>query len=301
MANLIEVGIVGSRGYAGEEFSKKLKDHPNFTEVKFDSRTDPFGKGVPDAVILALPDKVSEAYIKQIIELKADPVIIDLSSDHRSVASWTYGVTEHNRESIAKSRRISNPGCYATGMQLGIKPALEFIDINSPIIASGTSGYSGAGKTPSRTNDLVRLTSNHVIPYKTIDHHHEKEVAEHLAIDRNNLKFLPRSANFFRGIILELRMKAKYDGITVEELAGHYRNYYKDEHLIQVTNEWPDLADVVNTDMCLMGGFQVSGREMALVVVLDNLGKGAAGQAMQNLNVVFGIQELTGLAVNVKK
>lgn len=134
-----------------------------------------------------------------------------------------------------------------------------------------------------------------------MNHQHEKEVAEHLAVDRNNIMLMPRTVDLFRGMILEIRMRAKYDGITSEKLTEHYSNYYKDESLIRVVNEWPNIVDAIKTDACIIGGFQVVGREIGLVVVLDNLGKGAAGQAMQNLNVALGLPETTGLTVNVKK
>lgn len=301
MGRLIEVGIVGARGYAGGEFGEKLKGHPDLTEVKLDNRGDTFAKGVPGVVVLALPDNLSGKYIEEIRALHANPVIVDLSSDHRSDDSWVYGLTEHARKKISEAHLISNPGCYATGMQIGIKPALEFRDINFSIVTSGTSGYSGAGQTPSRTNNLDSLANNKVIPYKTVNHQHEKEVAEHLAIDRNNIMLMPRTVDLFRGMILEIRMRAKFDGVTAEKLTEHYRNYYKDESLIRVVDEWPNMVDAIKTDACIIGGFQVVGREMGLVVVLDNLGKGAAGQAMQNLNVALGLPETTGLTVNVKK
>lgn len=116
MGKLIEVGIVGVRGYAGGEFGEKLKAHPSLAEVKLDNRGDAFAKGVPDVVVLALPDNLSGKYIEEIKALHANPVIVDLSSDHRSDDSWVYGLTEHARKKIAETHLISNPGCYATGM-----------------------------------------------------------------------------------------------------------------------------------------------------------------------------------------
>lgn len=301
----LEAGIVGSRGYVGAELSRKIAAHPYLNEVALDARGDTFAEGVPHVVFLALPKGLSHGYAQEITRRERNSVVIDLSPDHRRnhrfSDPWVYGLSEHNRKEIRDADRISNPGCFATGMQLGIKPALEMGDSIDSITVSGTSGYSGAGKAPSRKNDLEVLGTNHVVPYGSIDHPHEEEVAQHLGLGESRVVFMPRVGNFFRGMVIEIRMRNRKNPVTEDQMRAHYANYYEGEPMITITEESPDLGQVVGTDMCYIGGFQARGRDMALTVVLDNLGKGAAGQALQNLNTALGIRETTGLVLSEEK
>jgi N-acetyl-gamma-glutamyl-phosphate reductase common form len=247
-----------------------------------------------DACVLALPNGFSAGFVKELDKTRPDTVVVDLSADHRFDSDWAYGQPERFSDQINGATRIANPGCYATGSQLALAPVLDLI-LGIPVIF-GVSGYSGAGTTPSRKNDPAVLKDN-LLPYKLTEHVHEKEVSHHLGRD---VRFLPHVAPFFQGISLTISLEL-VTALSEEELLQRYREFYSGSPLIDVRADIPEVADVRGTHKLIMGGFSVSESEphrVALVCVLDNLLKGAASQAIQNLNLSFGLDAMMGLTNN---
>ena len=241
--------------------------------------------------MLAVPNGQAELWAGAISSHHPDAIILDLSADHRFDSGWAYGLPERFREDIRQSRYIANPGCYATGCQLGLLPVLKYL-VGTPVIF-GVSGYSGAGKKPSEKNDPARLNEN-LLPYKLSGHVHEAEVSHQL---ERPVRFLPHVAPFFRGISLTIAAQVDHEA-TPEKLLSVYKQYYLNEPRIRVQAEIPEVQAVRNTPDVHIGGFSVDAREpgcINLVVTLDNLSKGAATQAIQNLNLALGLEENMGI------
>ncbi len=313
---MISVVVIGARGYTGAELLPLLYRHPEFEILAVGSGSAAgqyvnehvngmegcdlmFSKISPltleqfraDACVLALPNGFAAGFVTAMDKHKPDTVIVDLSADHRFDPGWTYGQPERFFKKITGATRIANPGCYATGAQLALAPVLDQL-LGLPT-AFGVSGYSGAGKKPSRKNDPDVLKDN-LLPYSLTDHLHEKEITHHLGRD---VRFLPHVAPFFRGISLTIAAELE-SAQTPEQLVEYYREFYAGSPLVEVQAETPDVAAVRGTHKLILGGFSVSEvkpRRIALVSVLDNLLKGAATQAVQNLNLAFGLDSMTGL------
>ncbi len=309
------LGLIGARGYTGAELlqlldghdqidvqtvsSRRLaghavKDHVQGIELDLsfeDLSPEAAAQRGHDAYVLALPNRAGGPYLEAIEEHCPDALVVDLSADHRFDADWQYGLPERLRESIAPARRIANPGCYATAMQLALLPLVGRLD--DPPHVFGISGYSGAGSSPSPKNDPRRLLDN-VLPYKLTDHIHEDEVRHQLG---QSLYFMPHVAPFFRGIILTVSTVLK-DAATEDEVLDHFRYFYEDEPLVTVQKESPLARDAVGTHGAFLGGFTVGreGHRLVFNATLDNLLKGAASQALQNLNLALGFDELEGLS-----
>jgi N-acetyl-gamma-glutamyl-phosphate reductase len=312
----IKVAVIGARGYTGSELLPILHRHPQCEisavgsgsaagqalvdhvkgldglDLKFsDIRADNLADFPADAYILALPNGQAGAYVSAIDEHFPDAAVIDLSADYRFDDSWSYGQPERFAEELAGARRIANPGCYATGAQLALIPIKDKL-IGTPAVF-GVSGHSGAGKTPSRKNDPVALKDN-LMPYSLADHVHEREVSHQLGRD---IRFMPHVAPFFRGITLTVAAELDTPQ-TAEGLLDLYQRTYEPYSLITVKAETPEVTEVRGTHGVIIGGFTVSKtdpRRIALVSVLDNLLKGAATQAVQNLNLAFGLPVEAGL------
>lgn len=312
------VGIVGGRGYTGAELLLLLASHPDL-ELAFASSSSDVGQPLtsvcpawpdPEAVfcsleiedipqahahawVLAVPNGVAAEWANAISAEYPDAVIVDLSADHRFDDTWTYGQPERFREDIRHARRISNPGCYATGAQLALLPLVPHL-VGTPAIF-GVSGYSGAGKKPSPKNDPQRLKNN-LIAYSLSGHVHELEVSRQLGRD---VRFMPHVAEFFRGI--SLTVSASLDEpVTADSLFDLYSSFYRNEKLIRVFREPPEVAAIQGQHEVHIGGFTVDARDakrVCLVATLDNLTKGAATQALQNLNLTLGFEELSGIKV----
>ncbi len=308
------IGIVGARGYTGAELIRLIARHPQL-ELAFVSSRELAGQPVSahiaefagglryenlgheqvvdkgaDAVILALPNgKAGEIVIA--LEAKAPgTIVIDLSADYRFNEDWYYGLPELTREGYAGQKRISNPGCYATAMQLAITPLLD--RLAGPPQCFGVSGYSGAGSTPSDKNDVAKLRDN-LMPYALTDHMHEREVSRHLGVP---VEFMPHVAPHFRGITMtvNLWLDQVMKPETIREL---YRERFANEPLIRVLDEAPWVSNIAGKHGAELGGFTVApgGKRVVVVATLDNLLKGAATQAMQNLNLAFGFDEFTSI------
>jgi len=291
----MNLGMASSRSHAGEKISSACVSWPDNGpgDAKRFTQLEPAGVSAypADAWVLALPNGLAAAWVAAIQLEYADSVILDLSADYRFDPDWTYGLPERLREQIRNARLISNPGCYATGAQFGLLPLAGQL-LSAPLVF-GVSGFSGAGKTPSPRNDPDVLRDN-IIPYALSGHLHEKEISSQLHTD---VRFMPHVAAFFRGISLTIAFEL--DHVTsVAELQALFQAEYANEARIRVGSEIPQVSAVQGTPDVLIGGFTVDARNPArgsLVVVLDNLLKGAASQAVQNLNLALGLDENAGI------
>lgn len=311
-----QIALIGGRGYTGQTLLPLIAGHPDLglaiatsgseagkplTELVPDwsdpeqklqaLKPESCGSVNADAWILALPNGASPPWVSAIEQAHPDAVIIDLGADYRFSEDWVYGLSEWNREALASARRIANPGCYATGAQFALLPLRD--SLTRPPVVFGVSGYSGAGRTPSPRNDPERLRDN-LIPYALTGHMHEREVSAHLG---RPVRFHPHVAPFFRGISLTIAVNLS-EPASANELVERFNSVYQDEPLIRVSEEIPEIREVVGSSGLAIGGFSVDARNphrVSLVVVLDNLLKGAAGQALQNINLALGLNELAGL------
>ena len=308
------IGIVGGRGHTGAELIRLVAGHPRL-ELAFVSSRELTGQRVgdqvseysgdlhyenldaaavpakqADAVVLALPNGTAKPYVIAIEAARAEALIVDLSADYRFDDSWYYGLPELYRNNYRGQRHISNPGCYATAMQLAIAPVKDLLA--APPACFGVSGYSGAGTTPSDKNDPQKLRDN-LIPYSLVDHTHEREVTRHLGFP---VEFMPHVAPHFRGITLTANLWLR-EKTTVEAIRARYRERYAGEPLVQIVDDAPWVSRIANRHHVEIGGFAVApgGKRLVVVATLDNLLKGAATQAMQNLNLALGYDELAGI------
>jgi len=287
----MELGMASSRSHAGQSLSSTCQSWPD--DGRFFTQLDPAGISThaADAWVLALPNGLADRWVEAINTHFPDNVILDLSADYRFDSQWTYGLPERFRDQIRNTTRIANPGCYATGSQLGLLPVKDFL-LSAPVIF-GVSGFSGAGKTPSPRNDPAVLHDN-LIPYALSGHMHEKEISHQL---QTAVRFMPHVAAFFRGISLTIAFELDH-ATSVDGLERLFQQAYADEARIKVFKEIPQVNAVQDSPDVHIGGFTVDARNPAqgsLVVVLDNLLKGAASQALQNLNLALGLDEYSGI------
>jgi N-acetyl-gamma-glutamyl-phosphate reductase len=310
----LQVGIVGARGYVGGELIRLLAAHPQFELAYVTSRelvgqplsahiagyagalhyTSPAYEELPefeaDAVVLALPNGKAAHIVQQFDDAGADVVIVDLSADFRFDPSWYYGLPELTRAQYTGQRRISNPGCYATAMQLAIAPMLDVL--NGPVQCFGVSGYSGAGTTPSDKNNVDLLRDN-LMPYALAGHVHEREVSRQLG---HAIEFMPHVAPHFRGLTITANMHLS-EPMDAQQVQARYGTRYAGEPLVRVVDEAPWVSCIAGAHHVELGGFTLSedGRRLVVVATQDNLLKGAATQALQNLNIAFGFDEWSGI------
>ncbi|ALA87263.1 N-acetyl-gamma-glutamyl-phosphate reductase [Stenotrophomonas maltophilia] len=308
------LGIVGARGHTGAELIKLVAAHPRL-KLAFVSSRERAGqrlsdhhpefqgdlqyenldadavaaKGV-DAVILALPNGLAAPFVAALETAKPDTVIVDLSADYRFDNSWYYGLPELTRGRYNGQKHISNPGCYATAMQLAVHPLLDLLA--GPPQCFGVSGYSGAGTTPSDKNN-VELLADNLMPYALANHVHEREVSVQLGVA---VEFMPHVAPHFRGITLTANLWLNRVQ-TREQIVERFQQAYAGEPLIEVVDEAPWVSRIAGRHGAQVGGFTLApgGKRVVVVATLDNLLKGAATQAMQNLNLALGIDELTSI------
>lgn len=311
-----KVGLVGARGYVGQELIPMVLAHQEL-ELVFVSSRELDGQPLKnhyqdcdtelcfrnlgpvevaesgaDVVFLALPNGYAAEYVNQLEDKKPETLVIDLSADHRFDDSWVYGLVETNRDKIAGATRISNPGCYATAMQLAIHPFLDLLA--APPVCFGISGYSGAGTTPSPKNNPERLKDN-ILPYALANHIHEEEVSHQLGYP---VHFSPHVASFFRGLTITTRLLFN-EAQDYHALIQRLDKAYSGEALVKFISDVPEVRDNAGEHFAVIGGATLAdkGKRLVLVSTIDNLLKGASTQAMQNLNVALGYKELTGIPV----
>ena len=315
----IKLGIVGARGHTGAELIRLVAGHPRFDLAFVSSReldgqcvadhvdawrgdlrySSPAYQDLPgqgaDALVLALPNGKAAACVQAFDAAGVDPgfiqpVIVDLSADYRFDDDWYYGLPELTRAAYRGQRRISNPGCYATAMQLAIAPMRDVLE--GPVQCFGVSGYSGAGSTPSDKNDPAKLRDN-LMPYALTGHLHEREVSRQL---NHPVEFMPHVAPHFRGITITANLHLSRS-FAVDEVLQRYHRCYRSEPLVRVIDDAPWVSRIAGAQHVEIGGFTLAtdGRRLVVVATEDNLLKGAATQAMQNLNLAFGLPEFSGI------
>jgi N-acetyl-gamma-glutamyl-phosphate reductase len=308
------IGIVGARGYVGSELIRLVAAHPHF-ELAFVSSREregerlqdhesgyagdlayvahgpeaAAGQGV-DALVLALPNGKAAPFVAAVDAIAPQTLVIDLSADYRFDDGWYYGLPELTRGNYRAQRRISNPGCYATAMQLAIAPMRDVLE--GAVQCFGVSGYSGAGTTPSDKNDPDKLRDN-LMPYALTGHVHEREVTRQLG---HAVEFMPHVAPHFRGLTITANLHLAR-AVAREEAVARYRERYSREPLVRVADEVPWVSAIANAHHVDIGGFAISddGRRLVVVSTEDNLLKGAATQALQNLNLAFDLEETAGI------
>ncbi len=287
----MDLGVASSRSHAGQSISSTCDGWPDDGRAFTQLEPDGISVHPADAWVLALPNGLADKWVGHIRAEFPGAVILDLSADYRFDPQWTYGLPERFRDQIRAAQLIANPGCYATGSQLGLLPLKDSL-ISAPVIF-GVSGYSGAGKTPSPRNDPNVLRDN-LIPYALSGHMHEKEISHQLD---TAVRFMPHVAAFFRGISLTIAFELDH-AVTVDELEQTFQQAYAGEARVKVSREIPQVSAVQDTPDVHIGGFTIDERNPAqgcLVIVLDNLLKGAASQALQNLNLALGLDEYSGI------
>lgn len=313
---MIKTAIIGAAGYTGGELIRLLVHHPNCELVYIHSNsqvgkhvsevhpdligdcdlyfTDQVENSGLDAVFLGLPHGQTRSFLDQhSFDLKT--VIIDLSTDFRDESDgFIYGLPEVNREKIKSAKRIANPGCFATGIQLALLPAVLNGLVKGSIHINGITGSTGAGKKLADTSHFSYRLSN-ISVYKLFTHQHLKEIKQTFiqtnADFNSDLLFVPYRGNFARGIWITAYFP--FEG-SLEEAKTLYQEFYKNAAFTHVADHDIDLKQVVNTNKCLVY-LQKEAGQLVIYSAIDNLLKGASGQAVQNYNLAFGLDEKTGL------
>ena len=310
------VGIVGARGHTGAELIRLIAAHPAL-ELAFVSSRELDGQRVDannnaytgdlryenldsqavaakraDVVILALPNGKAAPCVGAIDAVAPGTLIVDLSADYRFDRAWYYGLPELTREKWRGERRISNPGCYATAIELTVAPLKDVLA--APPVCFGVSGYSGAGTMPSDKNDPGKLRDN-LMPYALTGHVHEREASFQLGLP---VEFMPHVAPHFRGLTLTTNLYLSR-ALKRDEVLARFRDAYGKEQLVRVVDDPPWVSQIAGKHYAEIGGFALSadGRRVVIVATLDNLLKGAATQAMQNINLAVGVDEFTGITM----
>lgn len=312
----INIAIIGAAGYTGGELLRLLVHHPlvNLTYVHSNSQkgkcvtevhpdligdtdlifTDQVSTDGIDAVFLGLPHGETKGFLET-YKFSNDTVIIDLSTDFRDESNgFLYGLPEVNKEKIKSAKKIANPGCFATAIQLGLAPAIAKNWIKNPVHISGITGSTGAGKKLTETSHFSYRSSNMSV-YKLFTHQHLQEIKQtflQLQPEFNSeLFFVPYRGNFPRGIWITSYFP--WEG-ELEEAYQLYETFYKDAPFTHVSRNDIDLKQVVNTNKCIIHIKKEQG-QLVIYSAIDNLLKGASGQAVQNFNLAFGLEEDLGL------
>ncbi len=317
MAEKIKVGIVGAAGYTAGELIRLLFNHPQTTLIHAQSESQ---AGKP--IYATHTDLVGESDLKFVSDfdlgacdviflckghgesrkfLEANTVpqstrIVDLSHDYRLKQAgndFVYGLPELNKKAIEGAKKVANPGCFATCLQLGLLPAAKHHLINGEVNTSGITGSTGAGQSLSATSHFS-WRNNNLSVYKAFTHQHLDEIGQSLnQLDgaSHAINFIPYRGDFTRGIII-----TSYFNTTESEatIIDQYRDFYQGQPFTYVVDNNPDLKQVVNTNKALIYP-KKHGDKLMVISVIDNLLKGASGQALQNMNLMFGLDESMGL------
>lgn len=317
----IKVGIVGGAGYTGGELLRILVNHSN-TDIEFvnsksntgnfiyDIHTDLIGdtdikftdalSNVIDVLFLCTGHGEAKKFLAENV-INPKIKIIDLSQDFRLITSnknqkepFVYGLPELNREKIKRAQNIANPGCFATSIQLALLPLATNKLLNDDIHISATTGSTGAGHSLSTTSHFSWRNNNLSI-YKAFEHQHLAEIRQNIVQLQSNfvndLNFVPHRGAFTRGILATLYTTCK---LSIEEIEILYNTYYKEHPFVNMSKKPIDLKQVVNTNKALLQ-VQKFDDKLLITSCIDNLLKGASGQAVQNMNLLFGLDETTGL------
>ncbi|NUN48426.1 MAG: N-acetyl-gamma-glutamyl-phosphate reductase [Candidatus Brocadiae bacterium] len=301
------VAVLGASGYAGLELARLLRGHAGVEVVALQSESsagqpvrsiapdwpgeEAFSRETPeglaklglDLVFFATGDGIARSLAPAFTKSK----VVDLSRDWR--ADWVYGLPEMFRGRIIEADAIANPGCYATACALAAWPLVRE-GLVERVVFDGKSGYSGAGRRPNERNNPEALSEN-VLPYHLSKHAHVAEIEKALGM---RVHFTPHVVDAFRGMLVTAHMFVRGSG----DFREFYRDAYSAEPVVRVQDKPPDFRDVRGSDRAVIGGFEEDGRgRLVVVCAIDNLGKGAAGQAVQNMNLLLGFPETQGLRV----
>lgn len=317
----IRVGIAGGSGYTGGELIRLLLNHPS-AQIEFVQSDSNAGKPVHsvhtdllgetdlrfaanphhniDILFLCGGHDTAKKFICD-VGLPLEVSVIDLSHDFRHKESnvlgsrtFVYGLPELNRDKIKTAKNIANPGCFATCIELALLPLAGAKKMNGDINITATTGSTGAGQAPGSTTHFS-WRSNNLSVYKAFEHQHLKEITESLTALQPELNgeilFVPQRGSFTRGIFACAVVKT---GLELPELTSIYNNYYVSHPFIMLSENEVDIKQVVNTNRCFIH-LAKRGENVLITSVIDNLLKGASGQALQNMNLIFGLDEKAGL------
>ncbi len=313
---MINVGIIGGAGYTAGELLRILINHPKVniafvnsnsnagnklyevhsgligeTEIVF---TDELPLNNIDALFLCSGHGDSKKFLEANL-VPENVKIIDLSTDYRDESNgFVYGLPELNKDRIKKATKIANPGCFATMIQLGLLPLAANGLLKSEIHVNAITGSTGAGVKPGTTSHFS-WRNNNISVYKAFEHQHLAEITQSVrqlqkGFDKA-INFIPVRGNFSRGIFASSYTDCD---LTLEEMKKIYADFYKDASFTFVVEKNPDLKEVVNTNKCIIH-LEKHGNKLLIISCGDNLLKGASGQAVQNMNLMFGLEERTGL------
>ena len=326
---MVKVGILGAAGYTGGELIRLLINHPEAeivfansesnagnlvaevheglygeTDLKFTAEM-PFDQ--VDVIFFCFGHGKSEAFLKE-HNVPENVKIIDLAQDFRlapetvvatqqptpAAHDFVYGLPEINESKIAVAQHVANPGCFATCIQLGLLPAAKMGLINSDVSVNAITGSTGAGQKPGATTHFSWRNNNMSI-YKAFNHQHVPEIRESLKQTQGYLDaaidFIPYRGDFARGIFATEVVKTDK---PIEEIVAGYKEFYKDAKFTHYVDKAIDLKQVVNTNKCLVH-VDKYGDKLLIASCIDNLLKGAVGQAVQNMNIMFGLDQTAGL------
>ncbi|WP_423147581.1 N-acetyl-gamma-glutamyl-phosphate reductase [Rubrolithibacter danxiaensis] len=317
----IRAGIIGGAGYTGGELLRILVNHPN-VDISFVHSNSNAGNYIYDVHtdLLGDTDLKFTSELSQDIDvlflcvghgdakkfLDANPVsdkikIIDLSQDFRladssklKAKSFIYGLPELNREAIKSAQNIANPGCFATCIQLALLPLAKAGFLDKEVHISATTGSTGAGQSLSATSHFS-WRNNNLSVYKAFGHQHLKEIRQSILELQSGydqeINFIPYRGDFTRGIMASIYTECD---LSEEEAVKLYTDFYQGHYFTHVSKKNIDLKQVINTNKCLLH-VEKHGNKILILSIVDNLLKGASGQAVQNMNLLFGLEETAGL------
>ncbi len=317
----IKAGIIGAAGYTGGELIRLLLNHPNVTIDFAQSKSNagvlvshihrdligemelPFSASFHtniDVLFLCSAHGEAKKFLAE-NKLPNHLIVIDLSNDFRLKANanlgeqtFVYGLPEQNELQIQASNRIANPGCFATAIQLALLPLAQQQLLNE-VYVTGITGSTGAGQSLSSTSHFS-WRSNNIQAYKTLTHQHLNEIGETITSlngHQPEIHFVPWRGDFARGIYISATTTIN---TTFDDVLKYYQTFYQDTAFTHVSESMIDLKQVINTNKCVIHLEQVNNK-LVIHAAIDNLLKGASGQAVQNMNIRFGIPQHTGLAL----
>ncbi|MCQ9641570.1 N-acetyl-gamma-glutamyl-phosphate reductase [Chryseobacterium sp. WG14] len=310
------VGIVGANGYTGSELIRLLAFHPHVTLSFLYSRSNS-GTRISDLypdlttvceqiltdqpeevdiLFLCLPHKESQNWLTQ-NPVKEETLVIDLGNDFRLQGDFgnrdfIYGLPEINKKQLSGSKSIANPGCFATAIQLALLPLAEK-ELLDEVFTTGITGSTGAGQSLQATTHFTWRNDN-VSAYKTLSHQHVDEILQQIVLFNHkevSLNFVPWRGDFARGIFTSSTVKTDWG---LSDLYQLYQDFYAGEPFVKVSEKAIDLKQVVNTNRCVIQ-IEKCGNVVVIHSAIDNLLKGASGQAVQNMNIAIGWEENEGL------
>jgi N-acetyl-gamma-glutamyl-phosphate reductase len=293
VATSLSAGIAGASGYAGLELQRLIESHPQLRTGPLQARSDGYEPidaarlAECDVAFLALPHGASRELGEELRSLGTR--VVDLGSDFR-VGGWTYGLPERNRDQVAAATAVANPGCYATAAILALTPLAELGLLDGPVAIDGKSGVTGAGRDPGARTHLPNLHGG-VTPYSPTGHRHIAEIEQALAVP---VTFTPHLLPTSRGLLVTAYARLRDADV---DLPAIYAERYAGEPFVRI-DDAPAPQRLAGSNVCAVGVHLDARTSTAIcLAALDNLVKGAAGQAIQNANLMLGLDETAGLPV----